>query len=161
MELVSGKGGQGRIALEGIDIALVEVDDSVYMNSSAAFYSRFTGASVARRLSGKWLKGSARGVALRPFASLTNLRELLGTLLSAHGSLSRARSAKVAGQTAIAVTDRSVGGTLYVANSGTPYPLAIVQRGTRHGKLSFSKWNQPVSLEPPVGAINIKQLQRR
>jgi hypothetical protein len=161
MQLVSGKGGQGRIALEGVDIALVNVDDSVYMNSGAAFYGRFAGAAVARRLSGKWLKGSARGGALRALASLTSLSGLLGTLLSAHGSLSRGRSATVAGQAAIAVTDRAGGGTLYVADSGTPYPLAIVQRGTRPGKLSFYKWNQPVSLEPPVGAINIKQLQRR
>jgi hypothetical protein len=159
MELVSGKGGEGRIVLEGLSVELVNVDNSVYINSGATFYSRFAGAAAARRLEGKWLKGSARGVALGPLTSLTNLGKLLGKTLSAHGSLSRGPGTTVAGNKAIVVRDLEKRGTLYVAGTGTPYPLEIVQHGARRGRLVFNKWNQPVSLEPPANAINIKQLQ--
>ncbi len=39
MELVSGKGGQGRIVLDGVTIKLVNVDNAVYINSGAGFYA--------------------------------------------------------------------------------------------------------------------------
>jgi len=161
MELVSGKGGQGRIALEGLSVRLVDIDKAVYINSGEAFYRRFAGAAAARRLQGKWLKGSASGEALGALTSLTDLRTFMRQALSVHGPLRRARDATVAGKMAIGVTDGARGGTLYVAATGTPYPLAIVEHGRTHGELSFNKWNQPVSLEPPADAINIKQLQSR
>jgi hypothetical protein len=160
MELVAGKGGQGQVALEGFSVKLVDVDNSLYINSGAAFYERFAGRAAARRLQGKWLKGSARG-ALRALSSLTSLPALLGAALDAHGPLSRAPGATVAGQSAVAVSDREHGGTLYVASTGTPYPLAIVRQGAHPLRLEFEEWNQAVTLEPPVGAINIKQLEKR
>ena len=46
---------------------------------------------------------------------------------------------------------------MYVARTGTPYPLEIVKRGA--GKLVFDHWNQPVSLMAPASPININQLQ--
>lgn len=161
MELVSRKGGQGRIVLGGLPIGLVNVDHSLYMKGSLAFYARFAGAKAAQRLSGWWLKGSAQGEAMGALAALTSLPSFMGQTLSAHGSLTRAPEAEIAGQTAIAVRDSALGGTLYVASKGTPYPLAIVERGARHGTLVFDRWNQPVSLEPPAHAINVKQLESR
>lgn len=161
MELVSRKGGQGRIVLEGLAIGLVNVDNSLYIKSSPAFYARFAGASAARRLRGWWLKGSAHGEALGALTALASLPSFMAQTLSAHGSLTRAPNAELAGQTVIAVRDSSLGGTLYVASKGTPYPLEIVERGARHGTLVFNKWNQPVSLEPPAHAVNVKQLESR
>jgi len=160
MRLVSGKGGKGRVQLEGISVALVNVDNSVYINSDAAFYRRFAPPRVAQRLSGRWLKGSVRGAALRAFAALTDLRTLLATLLNAHGPLERGPDTTVSGEPVIALRDRALDGTLYVSRQGAPYPLEILTRGGR-GKLVLDGWNKPVSLEPPAGAINIKQLQRR
>jgi hypothetical protein len=161
MELVSGKGGQGRIVLDGVSIQLVEARTAVYINSSAAFYRRFTSPAVARRLAGKWLKGSARGAALGALTALTNLRALTGDALAAHEALAPAGDATVQGQKAVAVTDLTRGGTLYVATTGAPYPLEIRKGGTPAGELTFDRWNQPVSLEPPPDAISVKQLQRR
>jgi len=160
MRLVSSKGGKGRIQLEGLSVALVNVDNSVYMNSDAAFYGRFAPPLVARRLSGRWLKASVRGAALRAFASLTSMRALLATLLSAHGALERGPDTTVSGEPVLVLHDRALGGTLYVSRLGAPYPLEILTRGGR-GKLVLDDWNKPVALEPPAHAINIKQLQRR
>jgi hypothetical protein len=152
---------QGQIVLAGHSVRLVDFDNSVYIKGDAAFYARIFGAVGARKLHGRWLKGSAHGSALGALSSLTRLRALLGEVLEAHGPLVHAAGAVVAGQRAVGVSDRALGGTLYVASTGTPYPLEIVEHGPRRGRLVFSNWNQSVSLEPPEKAINLQQLQRR
>jgi hypothetical protein len=156
MELVAGQGGQGRVSLDGISFRLVGVDDAVYVSGDTAFYTRFAGAAAARVMRGKWLKGAQAG-ALRSLASLTRLGSLLRSALSSHGPLARAADATVAGQRAVAVRDTARGGTLYVASSGTPYPLEIV--GRDGDRLVFDRWNQAVTLSVPVDAIDIRQLQ--
>ncbi len=158
MELVSDKGGKGRVSLDGLSFSLVDVDNAVYVNGSSAFYARFAGANAARVLRGKWLKGAQSG-AMASLVSLARLRGLLNTVLAGHGLLSRAASATVDGQPAVGVSDRANGGTLYVAARGAAYPLEIVKHGVSSGKLVFDRWNQPVALAVPTDAINIKQLQ--
>ncbi|MGO9320323.1 MAG: hypothetical protein ACLQBY_05925 [Solirubrobacteraceae bacterium] len=158
MELVAEKGGKGRVALDGLSFRLIDVDDAVYINGSTAFYTRFAGVTAARVMRGKWLKGAETG-ALQPLASLTRLRSLLNGTLAGHGTLSRGPNASVDGQPAVGVSDTAIGGTLYVAGTGAPYPLEIVKRGIGGGKIVFDQWNQPVSLSVPANAININQLQ--
>jgi len=158
MELVAEKGGKGRVALDGLSFRLVDVDHAVYVSGSTAFYARFAGATAARVLRGKWLKGAEAG-ALASLASLAHLHSLLNNTLAGHGALSRGPSASVDGQQAVGVSDTAIGGTLYVAGTGAPYPLEIVKRGAGAGKIVFDQWNQPVSLSVPANAININQLQ--
>ena len=55
------------------------------------------------------------------------------------------------------MSDAAGGGTLYVASTGTPYPLEIVERGGE--RLVFDRWNQPVTLAVPPDALDIHQLQ--
>jgi hypothetical protein len=158
MELVSDKGGEGHVSLEGLSFRLVDVDDAIYVSGSSAFYTRFAGATAARVLRGKWLKGAQSG-AMASLASLARPGSLLNAALAAHGALARASNATLDGRSAVGVSDRAGGGTLYVAATGTPYPLAIVRRGTGAGKLVFDRWNQAVSLVVPTNAIDVKQLQ--
>ncbi len=156
MELVAGQGGHGRVALDGVSFRLVGVDDAVYVSGSPAFYTRIAGAAAARVMRGKWLKGAQTG-ALRSLVLLTRLGSLLAGALSDHGPLARAAGASIAGQRAVAVRDTARGGTLYVASTGAPYPLEIVERGG--GRLVFDRWNQAVTLSVPADAIDIRQLQ--
>ena len=60
---------------------------------------------------------------------------------------------------AIALLDATQGGVLYVATSGPPFPLQIVQRGSNAGSISFSEWNKPVSLSVPEKAVDLSQLR--
>lgn len=159
MELVAGKGGRGRITLAGLTVELIDVDRSLYINGSPSFYARFAGPADARALQGKWLKGPAERGPLRSLASLTDLGELIDTALAGHGALTRAGTTTVAGRPAVGVTDRARGGTLYVAATGTPYPLEVAERGAAGGRIVFEEWNQPVTLAAPAHPINIKQLQ--
>ena len=160
MELLARQGGKGRVTLGGLGFELINVDHAVFVKGSTAFYAGFAGPTAARVLRGRWLKGSETGP-LASFASLTHLGRLLASTLAGHGALSRGGTAHVDGQQAVAVTDAARGGTLYVAATGTPYPLEIVERGAAAGKIVLDRWNQPVSLSVPSNPINIKQLQKR
>lgn len=159
MELVSGKGGKGRITLEGLAINLVEVGNAVYINGSAAFYKHVAGSAAAQLLQGKWLKAPAGSSNFASLASLTSLGKLIDTTLASHGKLARGGEQTIDGQKAVGVTDTTKGGTLYVAGSGTAYPLEIVKDGSGAGRITFDRWNQPVTLTAPAGAVDINQLQ--
>jgi hypothetical protein len=159
MELVSGKGGRGRITLEGLSISLIQVGKSVYINGSSAFYSHVAGAAAARLLQGKWLKAPASGGNFASLASLTNLAKLIDTTLASHGKLAAAGTKTINGQKAVGVRDTSKGGTLYVAATGAAYPIEIVKSGASGGTISFDRWNQPVTLSAPAGAVDLNRLQ--
>src|ERR1700689_5088112 len=99
MELVSEKGGKGHVSLDGLSFRLLDVDGALFVNGSNAFYTRFVGATGARVLRGKWLKGAQTG-AMAPLASLARLRSLLNTALASHGRLARASNATIEGHQA-------------------------------------------------------------
>jgi hypothetical protein len=160
MRLVSGKGGKGRITLEGLSIELIQVGKSVYINASKAFYTHVAGAAAAGLLQGKWLKAPASSTSFASLASLTNLGKLIDTTLASHGKLASAGTKTINGQKAVGVTDATRGGTLYVAATGSAYPLELVKSGASGGKITFDHWNQPVTLNPPAAAVDVSQLQR-
>jgi hypothetical protein len=159
MELVAGKGAKGHIAVEGNNIDIIDVEHAFYINGSAAFYTHLAGPSAAQLLQGKWIKAPSTSGEFSSFSQLTDLGTLLDSALSSHGNLSKAPSTTIGGQKAVGVTDATKGGTLYVAATGTAYPLQISKNGGSGGKITFDRWNQPVTLTPPAKAININQLQ--
>jgi hypothetical protein len=159
MELVSGKGAKGHIALDGLGIDVVEVENAFYLNGSSAFYKHVAGSAAAQLLQGKWLKAPTTTGEFASLAQLTDLGKLIDSTLGSHGTLKSAGATTVVGEKAVAVTDTSKGGTLYVAATGTPYPLEIAKTGTGSGQIRFYDWNKPVSLQAPPNPININQLQ--
>jgi len=159
MELVDGKGAEGRVVQDGLDLQLIRVGRFVYIKGNPAFYQRIGGETAARLLQGRWLKARATG-GFSSLASLTNLDDLVDTALTSHGTLVRNGTTTVDGQRVVAVDDLARGGTLYVATVGSPYPVEVLKHVGSVGRIVFDKWNQPVSLVAPTNAININQLRR-
>jgi hypothetical protein len=158
LELVSGKGGKGRIVESGLDFKLVALGKWAYINGSPAFYRRVAGSAAAQLLQGRWLKAPVAG-SFASIGSLTNLGKLVDTTLNSHGTLVRNGTTTIAGRKAVGVKDSSEGGVLYVATTGEPYPLQLAKQGKGGGEITFDRWNQPVTLEAPANAVNIDQLQ--
>jgi len=158
MELVSGKGGAGRAVLGGLDVRLIQVAGWLYLRGNAPLMRRLVGASAAAKLGGRWLKAPASHGPLASLATLTDLRELIAGTLANHHQLSRGAISTVDGRPALALADNVERATLYVAATGTPYPLALVKRGPGGGRISFEGWNKPVTLLAPPNPINIKAL---
>jgi hypothetical protein len=158
LNLVNGKGGRGSMAQNGLGFQIVALGPEVYINGSQSFWRTFGGAAAAQLLSGKWLKAPATGQ-LSSLATLTNVQKLFNQLLSSHGKLAKGKTTTIHGQQAVAVTDTTNGGTLYVATTGKAYPLEISKTGAQGGQITFDHFNQPVTLTRPANAIDISQLK--
>lgn len=159
LELLAGKGGRGQISENGLSFNLIQVDGTAYISGSPAFYSHFGGPAAAQLLEGKWLKAPSSNGDFSTLGSLTNLSQLLNTALADHGTLAKGVTTTVDGQKVLSVTDVSHGGTLYVATTGKPYPIEITKSGKSGGKISFDRWNEPVTLAAPKNSIDLAQLE--
>jgi hypothetical protein len=159
MDLVSGRGGRGQISENGLSFELIVVGDTVYIKGSPAFYSHFGGAAAAQLFQGKWLQAPVSSGELASLASLTNLSRLLDQALASHGTLAKGATTTIAGQPVVELRGATNTGSLYIATTGQPYPIEVVKRGSETGHVSFTRWNDPVSLTAPSGAIDLSQLQ--
>jgi hypothetical protein len=159
LNLVAGKGARGELSENGASFKLILLGDSAYISGSPAFYRSLGGAAAAQLLDGKWLKASATSGEFASFGSLANMRQLLDTTLASSGTLAKGATTVVNGQQAIALTDATKSGTLYVATSGKPYPVQIVKGGSENGKVDFDNWNKPVTITAPSSSVDLAELK--
>jgi hypothetical protein len=159
MSLLAGKGGRGQLSENGLAFELIQTGGTVYIKGSAAFYKHIGGTAAAQLLQGKWLKAPASSREFASLSQLTDLRQLVDQTLANHGSLSKADTRTIAGQTVVGVTDKTKGGTLYIATTGKPYPIQISKSGSGGGTITFDRWNKPVTVAAPANAIDVAQLQ--
>jgi hypothetical protein len=159
LNLAAGKGARGEISENGASFKLILVGGTAYISGSPAFYHSLGGAAAAQLLDGKWLKASATTGDFASFGSLANMSQLINTTLAAHGVLTKGATSTVNGQQAIAITDSAKSGTLYVATTGKPYPVAITKGGSENGKITFGDWNQPVTIAAPSDSVDLSELK--
>jgi hypothetical protein len=159
MQLLAGKGGHGRITENGLSFELITLGSTVYIKGSSAFYRHLGGPAAAQLLKGKWLKAPAAAGEFAAVTSLTDLRKLLDTTLASHGALAVGAGTTINGQKVVAVKDLSKGGILYVAATGKSYPVEVARGGANGGHIVFDRWNEAVTISPPLNAINLNQLR--
>lgn len=157
LTMTSGHGAKGSISQNALSFKLISVGGNVYIFGGKAFLSRFGGKAGAQLFAGKWIEAPATGT-FSQLGSLTNLHSLFNQLLTSHGTLEKGKTTTIRGQKVIGLRDKTKGGTLYVSTTGRPYPIQIVKVGTQGGTINFTGYNQPVTIKPPKGAINLSQL---
>jgi hypothetical protein len=158
LDLVSGQGGSGVVSEGGLNFKLEVVAHEVYVNAPSAFWTRLVGASFAKLLQNRWLKAPESG-RFATLAQLTNLRALTAIALSTRGKLVKGGTTTINGQSVVGVRDASADATIYVATTGQPYPLEIVELGSQGGRIMLDKFNQSVSLTPPPNATDISKFK--
>jgi hypothetical protein len=158
MDLIAGKGGRGQLSENGLSFELIAIGGTVYIKGSSAFYKHIGGKAAAQLLEGKWLKAAATSSNFASIGQLTNLRQLIDQTLNEHGALAKGSTTTINAQKVVGVTDESKGGTLYVAATGTPYPVQVSKSGSGSGTIAFGRWNEAVTLAAPANAIDIAQL---
>jgi hypothetical protein len=159
LNLASGKGGKGEISQGGYTFKLILVGETAYISGSSSFYKHLGGAAAASLLAGKWLKVPVSTGEFASFSSLADMRKLIDSTLANHGTLKKGSTSTVGGQQAIAVTDSTNGGSLYVATTGKPYPLQLSKGGSESGTIAFSGWNEPVAIEAPANSVDLSELK--
>jgi hypothetical protein len=157
LTLVRGEGARGTIAQGANEFEIVSVGDAVYLKGSPDFYRQIGGEAAVTLLGDRWLRVPAGGADFGSFAQLTDMGKLLDQALAPEGStVSKGEVEDAGGQPAVPLTsDR---GTLFVAATGEPYPLQIVQtRGS--GRITFDGWDEDVELTAPSDAVDVSELQ--
>lgn len=157
--IVEGTGGIGTITEQGLSFQFVRIGGKAYIKGSDAFYAKFAGASAAALLHDKWLEADATKGAFASLTGLTDIAELIHQGLTSHGKLRNAGETTYRGQKAVAIDDTTKHGTLYIAATGPPYPIAIVNSGpSEPGTVTFDDWNTTVTVVAPKGAIDLSKL---
>jgi hypothetical protein len=167
LSVENDKGATGWIEVAGAKVDLVVTGKDGYMRAPGAFWKKFAGkqggagvGSFAASMFGdKWLKFPADNKDFAPLTSPTKGNGIFKSLTKDHGKLENEGEKTYKGQSVIAIRDTTKGGTLYVAATGTPYPVALTKAGGKEaGAISFDKWNEPVSLTAPKGALDLSAL---
>ena len=162
LTIAKGKGAQGSMTLGGQKVDLVIVDADAYMNAGAAFWTQFggtSGSAIAQLVAGKWFKFSTTDPQFSSITGLTDSKSLFDSLSSSAGTITNKGATTYKGQRAVAIFAGSKNGTLYVATTGVPYPIAIAKTGAAEGgALTFGDWDKSVTLTAPSGAIDSSQL---
>jgi hypothetical protein len=151
VDVVPGRGWEGSISEGGRSAEFVSLGTRAYVKAGAAFWEHHLGAAAAHSLEGRWIEEPATGQF--KFASqLTNLKSFLEPLIPPGSEKVVNTGARVIdGQRVIGVHDQR-NGTLYVASAGRPYPIQVEQPGTGGGRVTFSGFNRPVTINAPAVA---------
>jgi hypothetical protein len=157
LQLEKGKGGSGTITVRGLTIQIVREGGKLYFKGNQAFLKKYSGAA-AQLLAGKWFVVPSTTSGFSSFVPLTNITGLIGQILGAAPStLDKGDTTAIDGQPALAIVDSTSGGTLFVATTGPVYPLELKPKsGSQH--VSFSDWDQPVTITPPSNPVDLSKL---
>jgi len=157
LHLVAGKGGEGQMRANGLTFQIVRIGNDAYFKGDATFWRHIGGGAAAALLNGRWLKAPAASGRLASLTPLTDITKLFNSIFASHGTLVVGKATSVSGHPAIAVDDKTQGGTLFVATTGKPYPLALRKHGS--GSITFDEWDAPVTLTAPTNAVDISKLR--
>lgn len=144
-------------------VQLIVVGKDGYLHASTPeFWTKFAGAkgtAIAQALDGGWLKFPVNDPHFGPLVSCASPRALFDQLKTGTGStLKNKGTTTYQGQTVV-VLDGGQNGMLYVATNGIAYPAALVKKGKGGGTITFSAWNQPVSVTAPTtNVVDVSQL---
>jgi hypothetical protein len=160
LQLADGRGGRGTATVSGLSFSIIRDGRFTYLRGDAGFTRHFAG-SAASLVGRRWFRVPAGRAQFKSFDDLTNMRVLLNTLLAPSSrTLAKLGLSTVDGVRVIGLQDRGHG-VLYVAAAGTPYPVEIVSSPAGSGKLVFGRWNRPVALRPPPGAVDLTRLLKQ
>jgi hypothetical protein len=158
LSLVRGKGVTGSATLSGAKVDVLLIGDQGYLRAGSDFWKQVPHASfVAPLLADKWLKIPTNNPQFGSFLGVANEKKLFDKL-KVHGKLTNQGATTYKGQSVVAIYSARKHTTLYVAASGTPYPVGMVKTEQPNaGALTFDDWNNSVTLTAPKGALDLSQ----
>lgn len=147
----------GTVAAAGQPIEMRRIGNTVYVKGSRQFWTDRVPPAAVELLTGKWLKSPLTDQRFAGLAELTDLSKAADGILEPDGAITKGEKKAVAGTPAIAlVSTGKEGGKLYIATTGTPYPLLIVPtKPADSGQIAFLEYGKPVSVSPPPAELVI------
>jgi len=181
LDVAAGGSAHGSLSTGGTTANVAMVNGKVYLQGRD-FWSKVGGAQVAAAIGDHWaiLPAGADSSGFNSFGDISTLADCFNL---DHGTISKGGTATFEGRAAVVLLDKgdkpgTAPGKLYVAASGTPYPLGIQITGaTRAGTppggekcsggsvsandratLTLSDYGKAVIVTPPPGALDLQSL---
>ena len=156
LRLRDGGDGRGSITTTGGRIDLVRTRRDLYFRADQATLTQVLGPDRAREADGRFVKVAVGDATFRSLRDLLDMDTLFEALLFPKGTLSRVDGIPLGGVPTVGLRDEdpTSGGLLYVAASGSPYPLLLRPDDTGDGEfeLRLGEWNADVQVaRPPAG----------
>lgn len=163
LQLAGERGGRARVAYLGRESEAIRIGNTLYVKSGPQFYERLEQRTHAHVPPGTWVKTTANGSETSQFAAFTEPGGELTLLLAKPiVSLTKGPTTTVKGQKAIELRTKGklYTGAIYIAASGTPYPIEIVRHGQEPGTITFTRWSDPVTVAAPADALQLSSLEQ-
>ncbi len=159
---LSREAGHSQLDLLGTKFEVIRTGDTIYVKGSRRFY-RQLGLDPTRIPTDTWVKVPNVTTRSAQLASLATLHQETRQLLTTTGAVTKGASTTIDGQPVIELktNGRLYSGAIYVDTTGDPYPLQIVKKGRESSRITFSGWNEPISLSPPGQVVDITRLEHK
>jgi hypothetical protein len=152
LRMVRGSGATGKMAVEGKGLTLVRIGTTAYVKLDPAFLRAATNSqSSVRLLSGTYFKVTARkSAAFAPFVALTDAEQAFGSTLAPTGSVTKGKVTHIGKQRVVdLLVDGGKSGHVFVALTGTPYPVRIVYGSSAKQHVDLDGYGAKVKLTAP------------
>ena len=143
---VSGRSSRGVIAAEGVRFAFTRIEDVTYIKASRQALAKLGAPVRMQRIAAqRWVKLAPDQVTL----SGLSLAEFAAQLAKNESPLDPHVARDTLGGKPVAVLTQRNGSKLYIANTGTAYPLHGDYKGEAPGRLDFSDFGVEVRITAP------------
>jgi hypothetical protein len=164
--VVNGDGeGGGSFTQEGNRIQLKRVGPLLYFNAPKKYWASHANAAQTKAYGGKWIEVNALDARFQSFDQFLNAGDLAAAVFQGYTRpLTVSKPTTLNGHKVVIVSDTATAKgkkssvQMYIAASGTPYVLKIIDRGaTQTTTLNFTAYGKPVSISTPPEPINLTQ----
>ena len=151
--------GAGTMVMDSNPVRLIRIGNAVYMKAGPKFWQNYgSNPAVIQLLQNRWFKFPATDARYAGMAKLLDEGWLIQAVLKPSHGVAKVGTRMFHGQQVVVLRDTGdqAGGELYVATTGAPYPVALIDPA-KHAVLRFDSWNQTFPLSAPAGAVDISQ----
>lgn len=158
LDIVSGRQrGGGTIRIDGATFHVVLDPPDLYLKAGASTWKQFTGSAAAAQLvADRWFKTTTSNADFASIGNLADVRQLTDSLDNG-GTITKRRTTKYHGTSAIPLVNSSGNGVLYVAAKGKPYIVGI-RRDQGSGEVRFLDYGSASVPKVPKHAVDLSKL---
>jgi hypothetical protein len=145
----------GTITIEGTRLEITTVDSSLFvMGDHEALETLGVPPEAARLGADRWLELSPQQAGLEGFS----LDSLAAEVASTDSPLEPTVEQTELDDEQVVVISQQDGSKLYVANTGTAYPLRAESKGQEPGRLDFTEYGADFHITAPQGPVELGEL---
>jgi len=152
---LASNAGHAQVSLLGLEFEVIRTGGTLYLKGGPAFYRRL--GITMNVPPGAWvaISNPSQAAGLDAF---TDLQGEVNRVLSTSTPPTKGASTTITGQPAIElkISGKLYSGSLYIATTGQPYPLQLTKSGKETSHITFSGWDQPVTIAAPTNVIAFK-----